>query len=99
WSARFAVICTAFGNPADLAAEVGRMRPWIRRSGWPVVAGLVIAALAASWTDFAVGSILAALAMGGVGCLVFLDPAVERAAFPHAAAVEAPTARRRNLLR
>ena len=78
WSARFAVVSAAFGDPASLAADMPRMRSWIRWSGWPVVAGLGAIALGIATTNDALAAIIGALAMGGLACLVFLDPAVER---------------------
>src|SRR5207244_13513235 len=61
---------------------VVRVRRWIRWSGWRVVSGLAGTSLLIAFSDEVLAAIIAGLAMGGVGCLVFLDPAVERAAFP-----------------
>jgi hypothetical protein len=81
WAARFALVSQAFGNPANLPAQARSMRRAILWTGWPVVAGLLASAFAVANSNVVLAAVLAALAMGGVGCLVFLDPAVERAAF------------------
>ncbi|MBI3405401.1 MAG: serine/threonine protein kinase [Acidobacteria bacterium] len=83
WSVRFALISAAIGSPATLEQQVVRMRPWIQWTGWPVVTGLAAAALFATGAKDFLAAILGSFAMGGVVCLLFLDPAVERAAFPH----------------
>ena len=81
-TARFSLVSAMVGNPADGANQSTRLRPWIRWTGWPVIAGLVATSLAIAFTDEVLAAIVAVLAMGGVACVEFLDPAVERAAFP-----------------
>jgi serine/threonine protein kinase len=82
WSARFALVSQAFGNPSHLSAQARRMRPWLLGTGVPVVAGLLASAFFVANSDVILAALCAALAMGGVAHLLFLDPAVQRAAFP-----------------
>jgi hypothetical protein len=82
WSVRFVLVNAALGNPADLAARIRRMSQWIQWTGWPVVALLgVMTVIVAPGSEF-LAIPMAALTSGGVICLVFLDPFVERAGFP-----------------
>lgn len=84
WSVRFALVNAALGNPADLAARIRRVSQWIQWTGWPVVALLgVTTVIVAPGSEF-LAIPMAALTSGGVVCLVFLDPFVERAGFPTA---------------
>jgi hypothetical protein len=82
WSARFVLVSQAFGNPSHLSAQARRMRPWLLGTGVPVVAGLLVSAFFVVNSNVILAAGLAALAMGGVAHLLFLDPAVQRAAFP-----------------
>jgi len=82
WSARLSIVIAGAVGDAELTSQAIRLRSWVRWSGWPVVAGLAIAAFAVGATAEILAAMLGVLSMGGVGCLVFLDPAVDRAAFP-----------------
>jgi predicted Ser/Thr protein kinase len=92
WSVRFSLVNAAIGNPTGLLATVRRARSWIQWTGWPIV---ILLAVDAGVLFFAghyeiLSALLAGLAMGGVACLAFLDPGVERAGFPELAQESAP---------
>jgi hypothetical protein len=83
WCTRFSVVHGAFGGAAEVAKQAARIGPWIRRTGWPVVAGIAAdAVLVGYWSgDPVLTAILGALAMAGVAALAFIEPGAERAAF------------------
>ena len=82
WTARFALVSAMIGNPQDAANQMVRLRGWIRWTGWLVIAGLAATSLLIASRADILTALLAVMAMGGVACIEFIDPAVERAAFP-----------------
>ena len=81
WCLRFALLNAALGDPKSLAREARRLRPWIQWSGWAIIVGLVVTALSIANTKEVLAMVIAALAMGGVVSVVFLEPSTARAAF------------------
>ncbi len=83
WTVRFSLLSMVLGNPGEAAAAVRRMGRWIQWTGWPIVAGLLASAgTLVAMHEIVRSSLFAGLTVGGISCLLFLDPSVARAAFP-----------------
>jgi hypothetical protein len=78
WSVRFVLVSAALGSPGDLGYQIARLRPWLRTTGWSVVALLFSTSIATVGGNEILAAIIGALAMGGVACVAFIDPAAER---------------------
>ncbi len=81
-SIRVALGLVALSSPDHLAQWVARMRPWIRITGWMIVAGLAVTAVAIVSANGTKAAGAGALATVVAASLLIIEPAVEGAAFP-----------------